>query len=242
MSTRILMIGQDVGGVGKTTELRALAEALVDAPIIEVESTPRIREYDHGRVTYFPVRADRAAIESTGGQAARAEFDGLINYLISARSPQIVDIGANTAGSLFESFDEELAHAFCSAGIELAVLIVLTADPAALAVGSKLLATSRRWAAMQFIVENRMRGNIDPELLKRVVDGQSVTTLAKWSLEPQTISFLQATGLRAIPSLTAADFAAEHGFNQSRRMVADLKAFRLAAMESVLPAARWLAS
>ncbi len=241
MSTRILMIGQEVGGLSKTTLVRGVAEAVPDAPVVEIESTARIREYAE-RVTHFPVRADRAAIELTGGQAARAEFDAVINFLISVRSPHVVDIGANTVGSLWASFDDQLVQAFGSAGIELAVLVVLTADPAAVAEGSKLLAMSKGWAAAQFIVENQMRGNIDAQLLKRVADGVPVTTLAKWALEPHALEFLQATGLRAIPALTAADFAAEYGFNQARRMVNDLKAFRLAVMESVLPAAKWLAS
>lgn len=243
MATRILMVCSDVGGVGKTTETRGLAEALPDAPVIEIESTARIREYDdQERVIHFPMRADRRDIDSTGGQAARAEFDPAINCLIAVRSPHIVDIGANTAGSLFASFDDELMHAFSNAEIELAVLLVLTADPAALATGSKLLAMSKGWAAAQFAVENQVRGNIDAQLLKRIADGMPVTTLRKWALEPHAVAFLQATGLRAIPTLTPADFAAECGFNQARRICADLRAFRLAVMESVLPAAKWLAS
>ena len=241
MAKRVLLIGQEVGGVAKTTGVRGIAEAVPDAPIFEIESTPRIREYE-GRVTHFPVRADRAAIESSGGEAARQEFDAPINALISVQMPHVVDIGANATGSLWACFDDELVQGFAQAGIELAVLVVLTADPAAMAEGSKLLAMSKRWAAAQFVVENQVRGHIDADLLKRIAGGLPVTTLAKWNLEPHTVEFLQATGLQAIPALTAADFAAEFGFNQARRMVNDLKAFRLAVMEAVLPAATWLAS
>ena len=80
--SRLLLVAQETGGVGKSTLTRGVAEAVPDAPIIELESTPRILEYDHGktkgpkRVSHFPVRADRASIDRTGGQAARAEFDG----------------------------------------------------------------------------------------------------------------------------------------------------------------------
>lgn len=245
---RILFISQEVGGVGKSTLVRGVAEAVPDAPIFEIESTPRILEYDHGnkkqqkRVTYFPVRADRASIEATGGQSARQEFDGLINAMIRVKLPHAVDLGANTASSLLGSFDEELVAGFSRAGIEFGILVVLTADPAAVSEAAKLLASAKRWAKARFAVENRIRGNVDPELLKQVTDGVSVTTLAKWAFEAPTIGFLQAMGLKAIPQLTSADFEAEHGFNQARRMINDLKGFRLAVMEAVLPAATWLAS
>ena len=245
---RILGVGQEVGGIGKSTAVRGIAEAVPDAPILEIESTPRILEYDHGdtprpkRVTHFPVGADRAAIEATGGQAARQEFDPVINAMIAAQLPSIVDIGANTANSLLGSFDEELVAGFSRAGVELGLLVVLTADPAALTEGAKLLASARRWAKARFVVENRLRGEIDPALLAQVTDGVPVTILAKWEFEPRTIGFLQAVGLHAIPQLTSADFERQHGFNEARRMVNDLKAFRLAVMQAVLPAATWLAS
>ncbi len=77
--TRILLVAQETGGVGKSMLARGVAEAIPDAPILEIESTQRIREYDHGktkgvkRVAHFPVRADRASIDRTGGQAARAD-------------------------------------------------------------------------------------------------------------------------------------------------------------------------
>lgn len=244
---RILKILQEVGGVGKSIIVRGIAEAVPDAPVFEIESTPRILEYDFDgqepkRVTHFPVRADRASIDATGGQAARQEFDAVINAMIAAQLPTIVDVGANSASSLSASFDQELVAGFTRAGVELGVLVVLTADPAALTEGAKLLTAAKHWATARFAVENRLRGIIDPGLLARVTDGVPVTTLAKWEFEPRTIGFLQATGLHAVPQLTSADFEKEFGFNEARRMTNDLKAFRLAVMQAVLPAATWLAS
>jgi hypothetical protein len=245
--TRILLVAQEVGGVGKSTVVRGVAEAVPDAPLLEIESTPRILEYDFEnmgvkRVHHYPVRADRASIESTGGQAARQEFDRVINAMINVQLPSIVDVGANTATSLLGSFDDELVAGFSRAGIELGLLVVFTADPAALTEGAKLIVSAKHWAKARFAVENRLRGHIDHAVLKRVTDGVPVTMMSKWEFEPRTISFLQATGLLAIPRLTSADFEKEHGFNEARRMVNDLKAFRLAVMQAVLPAAAWLAS
>jgi hypothetical protein len=45
--TRILLVAQETGGVGKSMPARGIAEAIPDAPIIE--STQRVREYDHGK-------------------------------------------------------------------------------------------------------------------------------------------------------------------------------------------------
>jgi hypothetical protein len=245
---RILVVGQETGGVGKSTATRGIAEAVPDAPIIELESTQRILEYDHGktkgpkRVSHYPVRADRLAIDRTGGQAARAEFDAPINAIVSAELPTIVDIGANTAISLLASFDDEFVASLAGTGIELALLVVLTADAAALTDGAKLLASAKKWAKARFVVENKLRGDIDPAMLKRVAGGEQVTVVPKFEFEPPTLGFLQATGLYAIPQLKTSDFQKDHGFNQARRMVTDLKGFRSAVMEAVRPAATWLAS
>jgi GNAT superfamily N-acetyltransferase len=244
---RILFVAQQVGGCGKSTVVRGIAEALADVPIFEIESTPRIREYDHDRqgskrVRYFSDRADRASINATGGQAARREFDPVINAMIAVHSPIVADIGANAANSLLGSFDDELVAGFSRAGVELGFLAVITADPAAVSQGAKLLASAKGWAKARFVVENRLRGNVDPALLAQITDGVPVTVLEKSEFEPRTIAFLQAVGLHAIPQLTSEDFQVEHGFNEARRMVGDLKAFRLAVMQAVLPAATWLAS
>jgi hypothetical protein len=45
--TRILLVAQETGDVGKSMLARGIAEAIPDAPIIE--STQRVREYDHGK-------------------------------------------------------------------------------------------------------------------------------------------------------------------------------------------------
>ena len=243
---RLLLVAQETGGVGKSTLTRGVAEAVPDAPIIELESTPRMLEYDHGktkgpkRVSHFPVRADRASIDRTGGQAARAEFDGPIDAMVGAELPTIIDVGANTASSLLASFDDEFVAGIADTGIEMAV--VVPADAAALTDGAKLLASSKRWAKARFVVENKLRGDVDPAMLKRIADGAHVTVLPKFEFEPRTLGFLQATGLCAIPQLKASDFQKEYGFNEARRMVGDLKSFRLAVMEAVRPAATWLAS
>jgi hypothetical protein len=245
---RILLVAQETGGVGKSTLTRGVAEAVPDAPIIELESTQRILEYDHGktkgpkRVSHFPVRADRASIDRTGGQAARAEFDGPINAMVSAELPTIIDVGANTAISLLASFDDEFVAGLAGTEIEMALVVVVTADAAALTDGAKLLASSKRWAKARFVVENKLRGDVDPAMLKRVADGAQITVLPKFEFEPRTLGFLQATGLYAIPRLKTSDFQKEYGFNEARRMVNDLKGFRSAVMEAVRPAATWLAS
>lgn len=246
--SRILIVAQETGGVGKSTLARGIAEAVPDAPIIEIESTQRILEYDHNnakgpkRVSHFPVRADRASIDRTGGQAARAEFDGVINAMVSITLPTIVDVGANTASSLLGSFDDEFVAGLAGTEIELGLLVVVTSDAGALTDGAKLLARSKHWAKARFVVENKIRGNVDPAMLKRVADGAQNTTLPKWEFEPRSLSILQATGLYAIPNLKTSDFQKEHGFNEARRMINDLKGFRLAVMEAVRPAATWLAS
>ncbi|MDB6148300.1 MAG: hypothetical protein JWO45_1964, partial [Spartobacteria bacterium] len=127
-------------------------------------------------------------------------------------------------------------------GVELGLLVVVTADASALTEGAKLLAAAEKWATARFVVENRLRGEPDPALLKRVAGSAIITTLAKREFEPRTIRFVQAMGLAAIPQLKTSDLQREHGFAQARRMVADLKAFRLAVMEAARPAATWLAS
>ena len=220
---RILLVVQETGGVGKTTLTRGVAEAVPDAPIIEVESTQRILEYDYNRtkgpkrVSHFPVRADRASIERTGGQSARAEFDGVINKMIGVTLPTIVDLGANTAASLLGSFDDEFVDALAETQIELGLVVVVTTDASALTDGAKLLSGSKRWAKARFVVENKLRGNVDPAMLTRVADGAQVTTLAKWEFEPRSLGFLQATGLYAIPNLKTSDFQKAHGWSRTSR-------------------------
>lgn len=245
---RILIVAQETGGVGKTTVTRGLAEAVPDAPIFEIESNKRILEYDHGRakgslrVTHFPVRAERVDVERSGGQAARAEFDGVINAMIDITLPTIVDVGANAALSLMTLFDEELLNAFAENEIELALLVIVAADASAMASAAKLMVAAKSWATARFIVDNRLRGDPDAALLKRIADGSNVSTLAKRDFEPRTVRFVQAMGLVAIPGLKTSDLRDEMPFAEARRMVGDLKAFRLEVMEAGRAGATWLAS
>jgi hypothetical protein len=62
--TRALGIVQDKGGVGKTVICRGLAEVVPGAPLLEIDSSQRMIELGK-RVRFFPMRADREAIELT---------------------------------------------------------------------------------------------------------------------------------------------------------------------------------
>jgi hypothetical protein len=111
--TRVLLVGQDKGGSGKSTAVRALAEAIPNIGLIEVDISQRLIEFDAGKpksaprqVRFFPMRADRQSIEKSGGRAARAEFDAVIDALAKTTEPTVVDIGANTCASFFELLTE----------------------------------------------------------------------------------------------------------------------------------------
>jgi hypothetical protein len=97
---RILFSCQEKGGVGKSTIVRAIAEAVEDVSIIEIDASHRLLELED-RVRFFQMRADREAIERTGGRAARAEFDAVLEVLSETTAPLLVDVGANTSVSLF---------------------------------------------------------------------------------------------------------------------------------------------
>ncbi len=124
---RILLVAQDKGGSGKTVLVRALAECLPSAHLIEIEANRRLIELED-RVSFFPVRAERGEINRTGGAAARAEFDGPLNAVAGAQGPIIVDVGANTAGSLLPLIGEAQAR-YARRGVEFALLVVLTSEP-----------------------------------------------------------------------------------------------------------------
>ena len=126
-----LFVTQEKGGVGKSVIARALAEAVDGAPIIEIDASPRLIELAD-RVAFFPMRADRAAIERTGGRASRAEFDAVIDAIAKASAPTIVDVGANTSASLLATL-ADVASDLKQAGVEMGVLVVVTAEPGALA-------------------------------------------------------------------------------------------------------------
>jgi hypothetical protein len=236
--TRALLVVQDKGGVGKSILSRALAEAVPDAPLVEIDASSRLVELGD-RVQHFSMRADRSAIERSGGRAARAEFDPVVDALASATLPTIVDVGANTSGNLLVVL-AELAADLGEGGVELGVLVVATAEPGALAEASKLMALAKPWARARFLVENRLRGAIDAKAVARIADGATMTRLEEHVMEERAVELLQAGGLASIPKLDAAKLNARHGVARGGRVRRDLTRFRLEAMRAVEPAANWL--
>lgn len=235
---RILLVVQDKGGVGKSITARALAEAVPDAPLIEVDASQRLLELKD-RVTFFPMRADRAAIEKTGGRAARAEFDLVVTAMTGATLPTIVDVGANTSASLLALL-ADLAPDLKEAGVEIGVLVLVTAEPGALAEAPRLMKLAEPFAAGRFVLENRLRGEVDPKTLAKLGTGATVTTLAEQVMEEKAVEILQAGGLSSIPQLDAAKLNQRHGLGLGSRIRRDLVRFRAEAMEAVKPAAEWL--
>ncbi|XYD09041.1 chromosome partitioning protein [Methylobacterium sp. NMS12] len=243
---RVLIVGQETGGIGKSTITRGLAEAVTDVPILEVESTPRLTEFktakadnEPGSVRHFSVRASREAIEASGGKAARAEFDPVVNALYSVTGPTLVDLGANSSASLLGVLKDEAAS-LREAGIELGLVVVVAAEAGSLADAGKLLQAAKDWAAASFVVANALRGAIDPVILKRVAGAATLSHLRAFELEDATREVLTAGQLRGIPKLDRARLAKETSPAQAGRMLRDLTAFRLAVMEAVKPAALWL--
>jgi hypothetical protein len=243
---RLLLVAQETGGVGKSTVTRGLVEAVPDAAILEIEAVPRLTEFaaargsnEPGRVQHFAMRATREAIEASGGKAARAEFDRVINAIYAATIPSLVDIGANTAASLVDILKEE-APMLKQDGIELGLVVVVAAEAAALADAGKLLQDSREWAGARFVVANGVRGTVDPAILKRVAGDATVTELRGFEFEDVTREILTAGQLRGIGQLDRASLVQQTSPAQAGRILRDLTAFRLAVMEAVKPAALWL--
>lgn len=242
---RILLVAQETGGIGKSTVVRGLAEAVPDAQILEIESVHRLTEFktgkanEPGRVRHFEMRATREAIEASGGKAARAELDDVINALHMVKAASLVDIGANTSASLLGILKEE-APTLREAGIELGLVVVVAAEAGALAEGSKLLHVAKDWAGARFVVANAVRGAVDPVLLKRVAGDATVTHLRHFDLEEKTREVLAAGQLRGIAKLDRASLTKETSPALAGRILRDLTAFRLAVMEAVKPAALWL--
>ena len=235
---RVLLVAQETGGVGKSTVTRGLAEAVPEASILEIESVHRLTEFKApktdkpGRVRHFPMRATREAIEVSGGKAARAELDDVINALYAVAAPSLVDIGANTSASLLGVLKDE-APELRKAGIELGLVVVVAA------VG-ELLHAAKDWAGARFVVANAIRGTVEPALLKRVAGDAQVTHLRQFELEDKTREVLAAGQLRGISQLDRTSLAQETSPAQAGRILRDLTAFRLAVMEAVKPAALWL--
>jgi hypothetical protein len=238
----ILLVAQDKGGSGKTLLVRALAECLPTAPVIEIEANHRLVELED-RLHFFPVRADRSEIDRTGGQAAREEFDGALNKIAAANGPTIVDVGANTSSSLLPLIAAARAR-YAKRGVSFAILVVATAEPGAVANVPILLDLARQFATTLFVVENRIENPVDPKLLNAFGKDVTLSVLPKLSLDERANGLLQKGGLRFIgEDLSGAEetLSARFGFAEAGRIIEDLTAFRARAMEAVAPAAHWLA-
>ncbi|MEH6720184.1 MAG: hypothetical protein V7704_14980 [Aurantimonas endophytica] len=235
---RSLLVTQDKGGVGKSLVVRALAEAVPEAPIVEIDSSQRLVELE-GRTTFFPMRADRSEIERTGGRASRAEFDKVIDAIANATAPTIIDVGANTGRSLL-SVLSDIASELEGAGVEVGVLTVVTNEPGALAEAPKLMKLAAPWSAARFVLENRLRGPVDPKELKLIAAGAPISVLEAHILEDAAGSILQDLGLVAIPNLDGAALTQAHGLALGARIRRDLVSLRANAMEAVRTPAEWL--
>jgi hypothetical protein len=236
--SRILFVGQEKEGVGKTLFCRALAEGVVGAPVIEIDASRRMLELG-SRVTFYKMRADREAIERTGGRAARAEFDPVLEALSSAKEPTIVDVGANTSASLFKVLSDA-AGDLTELGCEFGVCIVVTNEAGALAEAPNLLTLAKPWAKGRFIIENRFHGSVDPAWLKKISDGAKVSVFDHQALEDGAEEYLQGGGLAMITKLDPAKLRGKHGIGPAARIRKDLERFRLEAMRAVRTAAEWM--
>lgn len=236
----VVMIVQEKGGVGKSLVARALAEAVPAAPIIEIDSTQRLVELND-RTQFFRMRAERADIERTGGRAARAEFDPVIDALAAATAPTIIDVGANTSRSLLGAL-VDLKGDLTAAGVELAVLVVTTAEPGALAEAPRLLDLASELGAERFLIENRCRGAVGGAAMNKLSKGVTVSTLNEHAMEEQAVALLQGGGLASIVRLDPAKLTKQFGLGLGARIRRDLERLRLDAMTAVRPAAEWLVS
>lgn len=243
--SRILIVTQEAGGVGKSTAARALAEAVPDAPVREIESSRRLVELGD-RVEHFPLRAGATEVRETGGEAALSEYDEVINGLVADKRPTIVDVGANGAEAVLTSFGR-MASLFARRGRQVGVLVVVAADESAYSSAEKLLVMSKPWAAAQFIVANEHRGAIDRARVDGFAKGATVTLLSSFNIPKAVRPMVEPLGFALIGQLDEEKLAeqlSDRKGNPNFMMaanVADLMtSFRLAAMTAVRPAAEWL--
>lgn len=236
--TKVLLVGQDKGGTGKTLISRGLAEIVPGAPVIEIDASPRMIELGK-RVKFFPMRSDRDEIERTGGAVSRSEFDPVINAIASATTPTIVDIGANTGASLLAVI-AGLTDDFSTAGVEFGLLVVTTAEPGAVAEVPKLFAIATPWATARFLIDNRVHGDIDPKILLKIASGARVTCLMKQVMDENAAAILQAGGLASIAKLDAKALNEKFGIAQGSRIRRDLTRIRLEVMQAVRLAGEWM--
>src|SRR5260370_10808277 len=236
--SRILLIAQEKGGVGKTVFARALAEAVEGAPIIEIDASHRMRELG-GRVQFFKMRADREAIERTGGKASRAEFDDVLKAFEKVKTSTIVDVGANTSVTFLKVLSD-VAPLLTDEVVEFGVCVIVTNEPGALAEAPNLLSLAKPWAKALFFIENLLHAPLPSNSLKKMSDGVEVSSFEQQSLEDGADEYLQAGGLSTIAKIDPAKLREKHGIGSALRIRKDLERFRLEAMQAVRPAAEWL--
>jgi hypothetical protein len=238
--TKVLLIAQEKGGVGKSLVTRGVAEVVPGAPVIEVDASPRMIELGK-RAQFFKTRADRDEIEKTGGAASRGEFDEVIDAIASATLPTVVDIGANTGVALL-SVIADLTEDFASAGIEFGILVVTTAEPGALAEVPRLLATAAPFAAKQFVIDNRSNGDADPKKIANLAPDATVICLLELHMDKKAVPILQAGGLASIAKLDPEALRTKFGTATGSRIRRDLTRVRLEVMKAVRLPAEWLIS
>lgn len=244
--SRILLVAQDTSAIGKSTVTRALAECVPDAPIYEVESSRHLVELGE-RVRHFAIRTERKRLDETGGEAAIAEYDTALNRMLTEPLPAIVDVGANGGVSFLEAL-AQMAPAFARRGKQLGVVVVVAHKDDAYATGRAIAAVTKGWAAARFLVVNHLHGEPDAGEIKALSKGVStVTALAKFSFPTRALPVIAPLGLALIPKLDEDALAghlardgAEPDVAMAIRTRGLLDAFRLAAMQAVEPAARWL--
>lgn len=245
---RVLLVGQDKGGSGKSLVVRALAESVVTARIVELEDEKRLVELDD-RVDFFPIRAERSEIDRTSGAAARSEYDAVIDLMArrpaegtTMPEPLIVDIGANASRSFLPEVASR-ATRYGRIGVEFAMLTVITAEPGASSSAPVVLDLARPFAKPLFAIENQIEGPVDAKILKSLGKDVVLRRLARLTLDPKANELLQKGGLRFIADRLeeAEDSLSERfGFAAAGRMIQDLTAFRAQAMAAVAPMAEWL--
>ena len=125
-------------------------------------------------------------------------------------------------------------------GIEIGLLIVMTAEPGALAEAVWLRELCDDKQIPVFVVENRIGGEVSTVQSASIAKGDSVGVLENQALRSEAAKFLVARGMRHIPRMNAGVFEKEHGLAAGRRIYLSLVRFRVEAMEAVAPAARWL--
>lgn len=234
---RLVLFIQEKGGVGKSTLARALIECLPDGAIIEIDSAHRLLEYGD-RAKFFPMRTSREEIERTGGRAARMEFDAVIDTIGSLTGSAVADVGANTGAAILAALSD-VAPVFADLGIEIAVVVVTTAEPGALAEVPNLLALAQPWAAQTWVVENRMRGAVEPEVLEKVAGRAPILSLDELALDDEAAALLQGGGLASIPRLDIEKLKEKYGVARAVRIRRDLTHFRLMTMKAMEPIAHW---